>query len=66
MSARETAIAALLANLTAAAAARPAPKPVVLRNETYAQALPAGGLVVLRDGEAVVVEPIMSPLRFHI
>lgn len=66
MSARETAITALLANLTAAAAARPAPKPVVLRNETYAQALPAGGLVVLRDGEAVVVEPIMSPLRFHI
>jgi hypothetical protein len=66
MSARETAIAALLANLVASAAARPSPKPVVLRNETYPQALPAGGLVVLRDGETTLAEPIMSPLRWHI
>jgi len=66
MSARETALAALLANLTASAAARPAPKPVVLRNETYPQALPPGGLVVLRDGETALAEPIMSPLRWHI
>lgn len=66
MSARETAIAALLANLRASAAARPSPKPLVYRNETYPQAMPKGGLVVLRDGEAAVVEPIMSPLRFHI
>ena len=66
MSARESAITALLANLRASAAARPSPKPVVLRNETYPQSLPAGGLVVLRDGETVVSEAIMSPLRFHI
>jgi hypothetical protein len=65
MSVRETAIAALLANLVASAAARPSPKPVVLRNETYPQALPAGGLVVLRDGETALTEPIMSPLRWH-
>lgn len=66
MSARETAIAALVAQITTSAAARPSPKPVVLRNETYPQSLPAGGLVVVRDGETVVAEPIMSPLRFHI
>jgi hypothetical protein len=42
MSARETAIAALVAQITASAAARPAPKPVVLRNEPYPQSLPAG------------------------
>lgn len=65
MSARETAIAALVAQITASAAARPSPKPVVLRNETYPQSLPAGGLVVVRDGETVVSEAIMSPLRFH-
>lgn len=65
MSARETAIAALVAQITTSAAARPAPKPVVLRNEPYPQSLPAGGLVVVRDGETVVSEAIMSPLRFH-
>ena len=65
MSARESAIAALVAQITASAAARPSPKPVVLRNEPYPQSLPAGGLVVVRDGETVVSEAIMSPLRFH-
>ncbi len=65
MSARETAIAALVAQITTSAAARPSPKPVVLRNEPYPQGLPAGGLVVVRDGETVVSEAIMSPLRFH-
>ena len=65
MSARETAIAALVAQITTFAAARPSPKPVVLRNEPYPQSLPAGGLVVVRDGETVVSEAIMSPLRFH-
>jgi hypothetical protein len=66
MSARETAIAALVAQITASVAARPAPKPVVLRNEPYPQSLPAGGLVVVRDGEVVTSEAIMSPLRYHI
>jgi hypothetical protein len=66
MSARETAIAALVAQITASAGARPAPKPVVLRNEPYPQNLPAGGLVVVRDGEVVASEAIMSPLRYHI
>ena len=66
MSARETALAALLAQITASAAARPAPKPVVLRNEAYPVALPPGGLVVLRDGETALAEPILSPLRWHI
>lgn len=66
MSARETAITALLANLRATAAARPSPRPQVYRNETYPQKLPSGGLVVLRDGETAVAEAIMSPLRFHI
>jgi hypothetical protein len=66
MSARETAIAALVAQITASAAARPSPKPVVLRNEPYPQSLPAGGLVVVRDGEVVASEAIMSPLRYHI
>lgn len=65
MSAREAAIAALVAQITASAAARPSPRPVVLRNETYPQSLPAGGLVVVRDGETVISEAIMSPLRFH-
>lgn len=65
MSARETAIAALLTQIKTSAAARPSPKPVVLRNEAYPQSLPAGGLVVLRDGETVVSETIMSPLRYH-
>ena len=65
MSAREVAIAALVAQITTSAAARPSPKPVVLRNEPYPQSLPAGGLVVVRDGETVVSEAVMSPLRFH-
>jgi len=65
MSARETAITALLANLRATAAARPSPRPQVDRNETYPQKLPSGGLVVLRDGETAVAEAVLSPLRFH-
>lgn len=65
MSARETAISALVAQIRASAAARPSPKPTVLRNEPYPQSLPAGGLVVVRDGETVLSEAVMSPLRFH-
>ena len=65
MSVRETALAALHARLGAALAARnPAPK--VLRNETVPQRLPAGGLVVVRDGEAVEETPILSPLAWAV
>ena len=65
MSVRETALAALSARLGAALAARnPAPK--VLRNETVPQRLPAGGLVVVRDGETVEETAILSPLAWAI
>jgi hypothetical protein len=65
MSVRETALAALSARLGAALAARnPAPK--VLRNETVPQRLPAGGLVVVRDGETVEETPILSPLAWAV
>jgi hypothetical protein len=65
MSVRETALAALSARLGAALAARnPAPK--VLRNETVPQRLPAGGLVVIRDGETLEETAILSPLAWAI
>jgi hypothetical protein len=65
VSARETALAALHARLGATLAARnPAPK--VLRNETIPQRLPAGGLVVVRDGETVEETAILSPLAWAI
>ena len=65
MSVRETALAALSARLGAALAARnPAPK--VLRNDTVPQRLPAGGLVVVRDGETVEETPILSPLAWAV
>lgn len=65
MSVRETALAALSARLGAALAAR-SPAPKVLRNETVPQRLPAGGLVVVRDGETVEETPILSPLAWAI
>jgi hypothetical protein len=65
MSARETAIGALHGRLVAALASRN-PAPVVLRGENVPQRLPAGGLVVLRDGEAVEETPILSPLAWAI
>ncbi|WP_191084741.1 hypothetical protein [Roseococcus microcysteis] len=65
MSVRETALAALSARLGAALAVRnPAPK--VLRNETVPQRLPAGGLVVVRDGETLEETPILSPLAWAV
>ncbi|UFN49231.1 hypothetical protein LPC08_00870 [Roseomonas sp. OT10] len=65
MSVRETALAALSARLGATLAARnPAPK--VLRNETVPQRMPAGGLVVVRDGETVEETPILSPLAWAV
>jgi hypothetical protein len=65
MSVRESALAALHARLGAALASR-VPPPVVLRGETAPQRLPAGGLVVLRDGETVEETAILSPLAWAI
>lgn len=65
MSARENAIAGLLARATAALAARN-PAPAIGRNTTIPQALPAGGLVVIRDGEVANQTTIMSPLSYAI
>jgi hypothetical protein len=65
VSARETAIAALHSRLVTSLAARN-PAPVVLRGETIPQRIPAGGLVVIRDGETVEETPILSPLAWQI
>ncbi len=65
MSARETAIVALTSRLVMSLASRN-PPPVVLRSETVPQRIPAGGLVVVRDGEAVEETPILSPLAWQI
>lgn len=65
MSARETAIAALHSRLVASLAAR-SPAPTVLRGERIPQRIPAGGLVVVRDGETVEETPILSPLAWQI
>ena len=65
MSARETAIAALTSRLATSLAVRN-PAPVVLRGETVPQRIPAGGLVVVRDGETVEETPILSPLAWQI
>jgi len=65
VSVRETALAALYTRLGAALAAR-SPAPKVLRNETVPQKLPAGGLVVVRDGETVEETAILSPLAWAI
>ena len=65
MSARETAIAALTSRLVTSLAVR-SPAPVVLRGEIVPQRIPAGGLVVVRDGETVEETPILSPLAWQI
>ena len=65
MSTRETAIAALHSRLVASLDLRN-PAPVVLRGETVPQRIPAGGLVVVRDGETVEETPILSPLAWQI
>lgn len=61
MSARETALTALLAVVTAAASAA-----TVLRNADAPQRLPAGGLVVLRDGSQADALEMFSPLRYAV
>jgi hypothetical protein len=65
MSAREAAIAALHTSLTFALEGRD-PAPVVLRNETVPQRIPAGGLVVVRDGEMLSETAMFSPLAWAI
>jgi hypothetical protein len=64
-SAREAAIAALHARLQLSLAAR-TPPPSVIRNETIPQRLPAGGLVMIQDGETVEETAILSPLRWQV
>jgi hypothetical protein len=65
MSAREAAIAALHSRLVTSLAVRD-PVPLVLRGETVPQRIPPGGIVVVRDGEAVEETPILSPLSWQI
>jgi hypothetical protein len=65
VSTRETAIAALHSRLVTALAVRN-PAPTVQRGETIPQRIPAGGLVVVRDGETVEETPILSPLAWQI
>lgn len=57
MTKRETILSTLNTMLTAAF-----PSALVKRNLTFDANLPAGGLVILRDGETIDEEKIMSPL----
>jgi hypothetical protein len=65
MSTREDAIVALHAALVAALAVR-SPPPLILRNETVPQRIPAGGLVIVRDGETLSETAMFSPLAWAI
>lgn len=56
----EAALAALVAALDGATAAE------VIRNASRPEEVPAGGLVVVRDGSQQEAEASMSPLRYHI
>lgn len=58
-STREAALVALAAVIDGATAAE------VLRNQDVPERLPAGGLVVIEDGETRDVETTLSPLMFH-
>ncbi len=55
---RETILAALHARLSALPA-------TVLRSEVLPERVPAGGLVILRDGEPGEPEVTLSPVRYH-
>lgn len=65
MSIREAAIAALHSRLVTSLALRN-PAPLVLRGEIIPHRIPAGGIVVVRDGETVEETPILSPLAWQI
>ena len=56
---RETTLQALLAVLQTVPAA------TVLREEVLPERLPAGGLVILRDGDPGAPEVTLSPLAYH-
>ena len=56
---RETILQALLAALQTVPAA------TVLREEVLPERLPAGGLVILRDGDPGTPEVTLSPLQYH-
>jgi hypothetical protein len=58
--ARETAITALLAVVQGL------PGITVLRNAAWPERIPPGGLVVVRDGETVEEEAMLSPLAYGI
>jgi len=55
---RETILQALLATLQTVPG-------TILRGETLPERVPAGGLVILRDGEPGEPEVTLSPLRYH-
>lgn len=65
MSKRDDALAALKARLDAALAPRD-PAPMVLRDQSEPKRLPAGGLVVVRDGGQVEATAILSPLSWAV
>jgi hypothetical protein len=56
----ETALAALASALDAATTVE------VIRNSDRPEAIPAGGIVVVGDGEQTEVEETFFPLRYHI
>lgn len=58
--ARETAITALLALVQSLSGV------TVLRNAAWPERVPPGGLVVVRDGETVEEEAMLSPLAYGI
>ncbi len=60
MSARETALAALFSVLGGVAG------PSKMRNAAQPEVLPAGGLVIQRDGSQTDEEAVFSPLMFNI
>jgi hypothetical protein len=64
-STREAAIAALFQVLDTARTSL-SPAPTLLRNETVPQNLPAGGVMVLQEGETEEATGMLSPLAYAI
>ena len=59
MTPRETILQALFAQLQTIPDAR------VLRNEVLPEVIPAGGLIILRDGETGEPETMLSPISYY-
>lgn len=57
---RETVLSAMFAALQGVGAGT-----TVLRNEVLPERIPAGGLLILRDGQPGEPEVTLSPLRYH-